>query len=56
VASRHFDAIIVGSGFGGSVAADKLAEAGLRICVLEHLNRVVTVYPLGDCPMGRHKS
>ncbi len=31
----HFDAIIVGSGFGGSVMAYRLAEAGRRVCVLE---------------------
>src|SRR5918995_2333131 len=31
----RFDAIIVGSGFGGSVTAYRLAEAGLRVCVLE---------------------
>lgn len=31
----HFDAIIVGSGFGGSVMAYRLAEAGQRVCVLE---------------------
>ena len=31
----HYDAIIVGSGFGGSVTAYRLAEAGLRVCVLE---------------------
>jgi len=32
---EHFDAIIVGSGFGGSVMAWRLAEAGLRVCLLE---------------------
>jgi cholesterol oxidase len=32
---RHFDAVIVGSGFGGSVTAYRLAEAGLRVCLLE---------------------
>lgn len=31
----HFDAVVVGTGFGGSVMAYRLAEAGLRVCVLE---------------------
>jgi choline dehydrogenase-like flavoprotein len=31
----HFDAVIVGSGFGGSVTAYWLAEAVLRVCLLE---------------------
>lgn len=31
----HYDAIIVGSGFGGSVTAYRLAEAGKRVLVLE---------------------
>jgi cholesterol oxidase len=31
----HYDAVIVGSGFGGSVMAYRLAEAGLRVCLLE---------------------
>ena len=30
-----FDAIVVGSGFGGSVMAYRLAEAGKRVCLLE---------------------
>ena len=33
--NEHFDAVIVGSGFGGSVMAFRLAEAGLRVCLLE---------------------
>ena len=30
----HFDAIVVGSGFGGSVTAYRLAEAGKTVCIL----------------------
>src|SRR5207244_11601371 len=32
---EHFDALIIGSGFGGSVMAYRLAEAGLQVCLLE---------------------
>lgn len=31
----HFDAIVVGTGFGGAVMAYRLAAAGKRVCVLE---------------------
>lgn len=34
-APEHFDAVVVGSGFGGSVTAHRLAEGGRRVCVLE---------------------
>ena len=33
--NHHFDAVIIGSGFGGSVMAYRLAEAGFRVCLLE---------------------
>jgi choline dehydrogenase-like flavoprotein len=34
-----FDAIVIGSGFGGAVASCRLAQAGFRICVLERGRR-----------------
>ena len=34
-APERFDAIVIGSGFGGSVSAYRLAESGLRVCLLE---------------------
>jgi cholesterol oxidase len=30
-----FDAVVVGSGFGGSVSAYRLAKEGLSVCLLE---------------------
>jgi cholesterol oxidase len=32
---EHFDTIVVGSGFGGSVSAYRLAAGGQRVCILE---------------------
>ncbi|MFQ5890533.1 MAG: GMC family oxidoreductase [Gemmatimonadota bacterium] len=32
---RHWDAVVIGSGFGGSTVALKLAEAGMSVLVLE---------------------
>ena len=42
----RYDAIVVGSGFGGGVAACRLAEAGKRVCVLERGRR----FGRGDFP------
>ncbi len=35
MSDEHFDAVVVGSGFGGSVTAYRLAEAGMSVCLLE---------------------
>lgn len=35
MADQHYDFIVIGSGFGGSVAAMRLSEKGYRILVLE---------------------
>src|SRR5438067_2331546 len=45
-AQDHFDAVVVGSGFGGSVTAFRLAEAGQRVCLLERGRP----YPPGSFP------
>jgi choline dehydrogenase-like flavoprotein len=44
-----FDAIVIGSGFGGAVSACRLAEAGYRVLVLERGRRWnAKTYPRRD--------
>lgn len=31
----HYDVVIIGSGYGGSITASRLSRAGLKVCVLE---------------------
>jgi cholesterol oxidase len=45
-ATETFDAVVIGSGFGGAVSACRLAEAGLEVLVLERGR----AYPPGSFP------
>ncbi|MEU7075173.1 GMC family oxidoreductase [Streptomyces narbonensis] len=47
-----FDAVVVGSGFGGSVTAFRLAEAKLDVCVLERGKP----FPPGSFPRSPHEA
>src|SRR5688500_11802508 len=44
----EFDAVVIGSGFGGSVMAYRLAQAGQRVCVMERGR----AYKPGSFPRG----
>jgi cholesterol oxidase len=45
-----FDAIVIGSGFGGAVSALRLSQAGFRVALLERGRR----YTLGTFPRDWH--
>jgi cholesterol oxidase len=47
----HFDSVIVGSGFGGSIMAYRLAQAGLHVCLLERGK----AYPPGSFPRSPYR-
>jgi choline dehydrogenase-like flavoprotein len=43
---KLFDAVVIGTGFGGAVTACRLAQAGKNVCILERGRR----YGLGEFP------
>ena len=32
---RHYTIVVIGSGYGGAIAASRLSRAGQQVCVLE---------------------
>ena len=48
---EHIDTVIIGSGLGESAMADRLAEAGFLVCVLEHGK----AYPPGLFPQRKRR-
>jgi len=53
--SAHYDVIVVGSGYGGSIAACRLARAGRRVAVLERGRELVPgEYPRSMEAAARH--
>ena len=54
MAGLDYDVVVVGSGFGGSVAALRLTEKGYRVAVLEAGQRFDD--PSRDAPPDRHRA
>ena len=51
---QRFDVAVVGSGFGGSILACRLAQAGRSVCVLERGRRWnATDFPRSPSQVGR---
>ena len=48
--AMNFDAIIIGTGFGGTIAATKLAAKGKKVLMLERGTWWVTPAKLGKAP------
>lgn len=51
----NFDAIVIGTGFGGTVAATRLAQKGKKVLILERGTWWVTPAKLGKTPPSSFK-
>ncbi len=40
--SFHYDVVVVGSGYGGGIAASRMARCGKRVCLLERGKEILT--------------
>lgn len=38
---EHYDVVVIGSGYGGGIAASRMARAGRRVCLLERGREIV---------------
>ncbi|MDA1313580.1 MAG: alpha/beta fold hydrolase [Acidobacteria bacterium] len=48
---NHYQIVVVGSGYGGSIAASRLARAGQQVCLLERGREI----PVGEFPNTQPK-
>jgi cholesterol oxidase len=51
----NFDAIVIGTGFGGTVAATRLAQKGKKVLILERGTWWVTPAKIGKAPASKFK-
>ena len=38
---EHYDAVVIGSGYGGGIAASRMSRAGKKVCLLERGREIV---------------